>query len=348
LQLFQRLLASVDHWQRTNRVAGPGYAVVKKFGDDRANQFVVGLGWYGFVAIYPLLLVVVTVLGFIGAASLGHHLVSTLHQFPVVGSQFNPAHGSSSLHGSVIGLVVGLVGMVYGAQGVTQTVQQAMAQVWNIPQLDAPKFLPRLARSLAGLVIIGGAFVVNSVVATYVTSSGVSYLVRIPALIGMVVLNAALYLAAFRALTPSMVRTRSLVPGAAVASLGFTLLITLGSGLIQHQLRGSSATYGQFGIVIGLVGFLFLLAKISLYGAELNPVLSRHLWPRSLVSNHPTTADDEVLRAITHQTLRRSDERIGVGFGEGASDEAVADVQGQDTDPPADGLRLVGRHGVEG
>jgi uncharacterized BrkB/YihY/UPF0761 family membrane protein len=341
LQIFRRLLDSADRWQRTNRIAGPAYAVVKKFGDDRANQFVVGLGWYGFVAIYPLLLVAVTVLGYIGAASLGHHLVSTLHQFPVVGSQFNPARGSSSLHGSVIGLVIGLVGMVYGAQGVTQTIQQAMAQVWNIPETDRPKFLPRLVRSLVGLVTIGGAFVVNSVVATYVTGSGVSYSVRVPALVGMLVVNAVLYLAAFRALTPSSVGTRSLVPGATAASVGFTLLITVGSGLIQHQLRNSSATYGQFGIVIGLVGFLFLLAKISLYGAELNPVLSRRLWPRSLVSADPTSADDRVLRDVAHQTQRRSDERIGVGFGVGAPDEAAADAHRHEEEPHDDQAHLV-------
>jgi uncharacterized BrkB/YihY/UPF0761 family membrane protein len=348
LQLFRRLLAAVDHWQRTDRAVGPVYAVVKKFGDDHANQFVVALGWYGFVAIYPLLLVVVTVFGFIGAASLGHHIVSTLHQFPVVGSQFNPAHESSSLHGSVIGLVIGLVGMVYGAQGVTQTIQQAMAQVWNIPEVDTPGFLPRLARSLIGLVTIGGAFVINSVVATYATNGGVSYAVRIPALVGMLLLNVLLYLAAFRALTPKMIRTRSLVPGATLASVGFTLLITVGSGLIQHQLKNSSATYGQFGIVIGLVGFLFLLAKISLYGAELNPVLSRHLWPRGLVSSDPTEADDQVLHDITHQSLRRSDQRIGVGFGDGASEEAAADAHGRDPDPADDSLRLVGQHGAEG
>ena len=344
---LRRLLTAADHWQRANRVAGPVYGVVKKFGDDRANQLVVALGWYGFVAIYPLLLVVVTVFGFIGAASLGHHIVSTLHQFPVVGSQFNPAHESSSLHGSVVGLVVGLVGMVYGAQGVTQTVQQAMAQVWNIPALDTPGFLPRLGRSLVGLATIGGAFVINSVVAAYATNSGVSYAVRIPALLGMLVLNVLLYLAAFRALTPKSIRTRSLVPGATLASVGFTLLITLGSGLIQHQLRNSSATYGQFGIVIGLVGFLFLLAKVSLYGAELNPVLSRHLWPRSLVSSDPTAADDQVLRDITHQSLRRSDQRIGVGFGDGASDEAAADAQGDDGGQPGDVLNVMGRCGEE-
>jgi len=324
---IQSLLATIDRWQRANRFVAPTYGVIKKFGDDGVNQLVVGLGWYGFVAIYPLLLVVITIFGFIGAASLGHGIVSTLHQFPVVGSQFDPSHGSDSLHGSVLGLVIGLVGLIYGAQGVTQTAQQAMARVWNVSQLDVPGFFPRLARSLIGLVIIGGAFLVNAAVATFATGTGGSYTVRIPALCAMLLVNVVLYFAAFRALTPSGIGTRSLLPGAIVGSFGFTLLITVGSGLIQHQVRNSSATYGQFGIVIGLIGFLFLLAKISLYGAELNPVLARHLWPRGILSSDPSDADNQVLHDITHEERRRSDQLIGVGFGENSAKDAAADAR---------------------
>jgi uncharacterized BrkB/YihY/UPF0761 family membrane protein len=130
---IDHVLIRGDDWQRRHRFIAVGYGVIKKFGDDNANQYVVGLGWYGFVAIYPLLLVVVTLFGFLGVASLGRQLVAALHQFPVVGSQFNPARGSSSLHGSVLGLAVGIAGFLYGAQGVTQIAQQAMVQVWNIP-----------------------------------------------------------------------------------------------------------------------------------------------------------------------------------------------------------------------
>jgi uncharacterized BrkB/YihY/UPF0761 family membrane protein len=287
----------------------------------------VGLGWYGFVAVYPLLLLVVTVFGFIGAASLGHRLVATLHEFPVVGSQFNPERGSSSLHGSSLALFVGLLGLLYGAQGVTQTAQQAMVRVWNIPQVDVPGFLPRLGRSLVGLAIIGGSFVMNAATATLATSSGVGYLVRIPLLVGMLAMNVVLYVLAFRALTPATIVTGSLLPGAAVAATGFTFLVTLGSGLVQHQVRNSSATYGQFGIVIGLVGFLFLLAKVSLYGAELNPVVARRLWPRALQPTNPTEADDQVLHDIIHENLRRRDQRIGVGFGDHAQEEARLDAK---------------------
>jgi hypothetical protein len=66
-----RGLEAVDRFQRSNRVAGPAFAVNKKFSDDKANLYVVALGWYGFTAIYPLLLVVITIFGFIGEASLG-------------------------------------------------------------------------------------------------------------------------------------------------------------------------------------------------------------------------------------------------------------------------------------
>jgi hypothetical protein len=71
----KRLVRKIDGWQRQSRVAGAAYGVVKKYSDDQANLFVVGLGWYGFLAIYPLMLVAVTVLGFVGVSSLGSGVV---------------------------------------------------------------------------------------------------------------------------------------------------------------------------------------------------------------------------------------------------------------------------------
>ena len=162
-------MAALDGWQRQARWVGVPYAVLKKSGDDNANLLVVALAWYGFTAIFPLLLVVVTVFGFIGAQSIGSGIIRTLHQFPVVGSSFNPA-SHHALHGSGLGLVIGLIGLLYGAQGVTQTAQQAMATVWNIPQIQRTGFLPRLGRSLAALFTIGGAFVLNAFVTAYATA----------------------------------------------------------------------------------------------------------------------------------------------------------------------------------
>lgn len=328
LEPVRKLMGALDRWQRRTRPAAVPYAVVKKFGDDNANLLVVALAWYGFTAIFPLLLVVVTVLGFIGEQSVGTGIIHTLHQFPVIGSSFNPA-SHQALHGSGLGLVIGLIGLLYGAQGVTQTAQQAMATIWNIPQTKRTGFVPRLGRSLTGLLTIGAAFLINAFVTTYATAGTSSYAIRIPVLAGLLVINTGLYYASFAVLTAKAARPRVLLPGAAIAAIGFTALITIGTGLMTHQLRHTSATYGAFGTVIGIVAFLLLLAKLTLYAAELNPVLARALYPRALpLGGEPTAADRQVLAALVHAEQRRDDQAIGVGFGERAAAKAATDASG--------------------
>jgi uncharacterized BrkB/YihY/UPF0761 family membrane protein len=324
-----RVVGAVDRWQRRTPWAGVPYAVVKKFGDDNANLLVVALAWYGFTAIFPLLLVVVEVFGFIGARSIGNDVIRTLHQFPVIGTSFNPS-SPSSLHGNTLGLVIGLIGLVYGAQGVTQTAQLAMATVWNIPQTERTGFLPRLGRSLAGLVTIGGAFVVNAFATSYVTGGTTSYAVRVPVLAGLLIINVALYWLTFTLLTAKVVGPRGLLPGAVLGAVAFTALITVGTGLMTHELKNASATYGAFGSVIGIVVVLLLLAKLSMYAAELNPVLARRLYPRALpMGGEPTDADRKVLASIVRAEQREDDQVIGVGFGSDAADQAASDATQQ-------------------
>ena len=323
---LRKVIGAVDRWQRRTPWAGVPYAVLKKFGDDNANLVVVALAWYGFTAIFPLLLVMMTVLGDIGARSLGTGILNTLHEFPVIGTSFNPS-SPSSLHGSTLGLVIGLIGLVYGAQGVTQTAQQAMATVWHIPQTERTGFLPRLGRSLAGLVTIGGAFLVNAALTTYATASTTGYGIETAVLIGLLIINIALYFATFTLLTAKVIGPRGLLPGAVLGAVAFTALLTVGTGLMTHQLKNASSTYGAFGGVIGIVALLLLLAKLSMYAAELNPVLSRRLYPRALpMSEEPTDADRQVLASLVHAEQRRDDQVIAVGFGEDAASEAASDA----------------------
>jgi uncharacterized BrkB/YihY/UPF0761 family membrane protein len=319
-------MGTVDGWQRRYRWAGVPYAVVKKFSDDEANLLAVALAWYGFTAIFPLLLVVVTLLGFIGAESLGEGLIRTLHEFPVIGSSFNPA-SSEALHGSTLGLIIGLIGLIYGAQGVTQTAQLAMATVWNVPQNERTGFLPRLGRSLGALITIGGSFVVNAAITSYATGGTHDYAIRIPIFVGLIAINTGLYFASFALLTPKVIGPRGLLPGSIAGAIAYTALITVGTGLITHQLKHASATYGAFGTVIGIVAFLLVLAKLSMYSAELNPVLARKLYPRALpLGGDLTNADKRVLASVVYEEQRSDNQAIGVGFGEHAAEKAAADA----------------------
>ena len=134
--------------------------------------------------------------------------------------------------------------------------------------------MPRVGRSLAGLFTIGGAFLINAFASTYATAASESLAVRVLVIAALVVVNVG-STTGFALLTPKVIRTRAPAPGAIAGAVVFTLLITVGTGLVTHQLKNASNTYGTFGSVIGVVLFLLLLSKFSIYAAELNPVLGR-------------------------------------------------------------------------
>jgi uncharacterized BrkB/YihY/UPF0761 family membrane protein len=229
-------------------------------------------------------LLVVTVFGFIGADSLGDKVVSTLQQFPVIGSGFTTGEGGSSLHGSGLGLAIGVIGLLYGAMGVTRTCQRTMARVWEVPLDRRAGFAGKLVRGLAGLVVIDVAFLVTAFLSGVATATGRDFGPRVVVLIALVLANAGFYLVSFFVLAPpDTVSWRPLLPGSVLAGAGFTVLTTLGTGLVQHQLKHTSEIYGAFASVIGIVTYLLLLATLTVFAAELNVVLHRRLWPRSLL-----------------------------------------------------------------
>jgi hypothetical protein len=128
------------------------------------------------------------------------------------------------------------------------------------------------------------------------------------------ILNAGIYLAAFRLLTPKQISWRPLVPGALIGGAGWTLLQYVGGALVEHSLRNSSQVYGFFAVVLGLLAWIFLGAQLTLYAAEINVVRARRLWPRSLVQPPLTAADEQVLTDVVVQAKSRPEQALEVGF----------------------------------
>jgi len=316
-----------DRHQQKSPVLGFLYGVVKKYGDDRGGQLSALIAYYGFLSLFPLLLVLVTVLGIVAgsSSSLTHRIEhSALSQFPVIGSGSKGSLVSNihALHNnSVIGLVVGILGLVWGSQGASQIGQFAMAQLWNIPGVHRPSFLNRLQRTAALIVVLGLFLVLGTALAGIASAAGQSGLIRAGGEVGSLLVNCVLYLLAFRVLTPKQVNMRDLVPGALAGGVGWTALQVGGTLLIAHQLRHTNQVYGTFAIVLGLIGWIYLGAMLTMYAAEANVVWSRRLWPRSLVQPPLTAADQRVLAAITEQNVRRPEQRVTVHFEETQSAE---------------------------
>lgn len=307
------VLDRLDAWQQRHGPTAFVVAVVKKFGDDRGSSLAALLTYYGFLAVFPLLLVFVTALRIVlrdNEALQGDLLNSALADFPIVGTQLRENVQGFSSEG--IGLAVGIAVLVWGALGVAQAGQYAMAQVWTIPVRDRPGFLPRLGRSVWVLLVIGVGVVGGTTLTSVVV--GRSGVLEVGAVAVGIVVNVGMFLAAFRALTPAEIPTRDLVAGSLVGGGAWTVLQAVGGFLIARQLRQTSELYGFFAIVLGLMAWLMFAAQISVYAAEVNVVRARRLWPRSLHQPPLTPADREAWANIARAEERREEEHVSVEF----------------------------------
>jgi YihY family inner membrane protein len=327
---LERTLRRVDGAQQRFGPLAFLFGVVKKFGDDRGGLLCAMLAFYGFLSIFPLLLLLVTVLGFLGGGphSLAHRIeASAFAQFPLVGSKL-----SSNIHalhsGSALGLVVGIVVVLWGSQGAMQTAQFAQAEIWHVPATVRPNFWARLGRTGVMLAVLGVFLVATTVLAGLVTIGHHGTWTAIGAVVLSLVLNVTLFGVAFRVLTPRQIDWSDLWPGAIVGGAGWTVLQYVGGLLVEHNLRNTSKVYGSFALVLGLIAFLYLSAQMTVYAAEVNVVRARHLWPRSIVQPPLTRADREVLSSLALESKRRPEQYVGVGF--------IDTAQGEDEDDSPD------------
>jgi inner membrane protein YhjD len=309
------MLDRVDAWQQRHRASAFVVGVVKKYGDDRGGQLAALITYYGFLAMFPLLLVFVTVLGYVAHDDPGLRrdlLDTALADFPVVGQELRRNVGA--LGGNGVALVVGLLALVWGSLGVAQVAQHAMAQVWNVPGSQRPGFGPRLLRSVLVLAVLALAVVATAVLTTLATLVPGGSAVPILSTALVVVLNVALYWLAVRVLTPKEIATRDLLPGAVLGGIAWTALQALGTWLVARQLRHTSELYGTFGVVLGLLFFLYFASQIVVYAAEVNVVRARGLAPRSLAPPPLTAADEAVLTDVVRAEQRRPEQDVVVTF----------------------------------
>ena len=317
---MERIARRVDAAQQRFAPAALVFGVMKKFGDDNAGTLVTNFAYSAFIAVFPLLLVLVSILNLVLAhdpSARTSLLNSAFSEFPVVGSQL-----SHNIHGlqrsSVVGLVIGIVGLIWGSTGLAQAGLFSMAQVWNLPGPERPNYVTRLGRSLTFLVVLGVGLVITTALASFGTFGRHNVGLGVLAEVVAALVNIAVYFLVFRVLTPKVVESRVLVPGAILGGIGWTLLLALGGYLVGHDLRNDSSTYGVFGVVLGLIAWIYLGSELTIYAAELNTVLHRHLWPRGLVQPPLTEADQRWMALQATQNQRRPEQEVAVDYNEPA------------------------------
>ena len=315
----ERLVRRADRAHRRRPWIAFAYAVVKKFGDDQAGNLAALISYYGFFSLFPLLLVMVTVLGMLlkGNTELQQAIQgSALANFPVIGTQISKS--VHSLHGSGLALGIGIALALWAGLGVLKVMQTAMNTVWNVPYRYRPNFVRSLLRAALMLVVLG----VITLASAAAGSVGAGSDSRAFGALGIVIsllLNFVLFMLAFRILTTQDVSWADVRPGALVAAVTWTVLQALGGYYVSHQLQGATATYGTFATVIGLLAWIYLGAQVTLLAAEANVVKKRRLWPRAIVQPPLTDADERALTSYAEQEERRPEEDVRVRIEDRAS-----------------------------
>ncbi len=315
LSTLQRMIRGLDRWQQRRKPAAFAFGVIKKYGDDNGGQLAASLTHTGFVTLFPLLLVLTTVLGLVASANpvLRHNVTSAVaKQFPLIGDELT--QNVSALHrSSLIGLIVGLLIVIWGTSSLAQTAMFTMAQVWNIPGPERPNYLHRLSRAGLFLLVLLVGVVVTTGLASLSAFGHHSVALLVIADIVAIAVNIAMYLLGYRVITPSLVPTRDLVPGAMIAGVLWTVLQAGGALVVSHFLT-SGSVYHIFGVVLALIAWIYLVVQLTIYAAEVNVVRAGKLYPRSLAPPPYTKADRAALALQPLQMRRVPEQQVEVTF----------------------------------
>ena len=319
----------LDRYQRAHPKAGLPIAVLYKYVDDQGSYLAALITYYGFLSLFPLLLLSSTILNFVlaGDVSLQHRILdSALGQFPIVGNELSDPHGVS---GSGVGLAVGILGTLYGGLGVGQAVQNAMNTIWSVPRNKRPNPLKSRGRSLLLLVIVGLSALGTTVLSALGTSAGaygadIRVSVKVLLVAASFVVNTAVFTAAFRFATARNISLRQTLPGAIIASVAWQLLQWFGTSYVGHVVKHATVTNSVFALVLGLIAWIYLESVVVVFAVEYNAVRAQHLYPRALLT--PFTDDVDLTAADENAYTDQAKAQRAKGF-------ETIDV---DFDPPRD------------
>ena len=294
----------LDAFQRRHPVVGMPLAVVYKYFDDQGPYLAATLTYYTFIAIFPMMLIASSVLGFIlqGNEELQQQLLdSAMRELPVIGPQLGTPE---QLGGGIGGLVVGIAVALYGGMGLGQSLQYAMNTAWSVPRARRPDVITSRGRSLLLLGTFYLLVLTTSAISAFaagaaVSGEGLGVVLNVLVVVGSIVVNAGIFVLAFRLTTARKLTVRQVAPGAVVAAVAWQLLQSFGGIYVAQVVEKAGTVNAVFALVLGLMAFIYLAAVVLVLCVEIDVVRVDHLYPRALLTPF-----------VDHKDLTEGDERV--------------------------------------
>jgi uncharacterized BrkB/YihY/UPF0761 family membrane protein len=303
--LVNRIIAWADRVQREHDVLGFPYAVVKKYGDDAGGRQAALITYYGFLSIFPLLLLGVAVMSRIlaGHPDLRQRLIDEIVPRAL---RSTVEQSLAALPTSTIPFVVGLIGLLLSGAGVVFSAYETLNHVAAVRHRFRAGFVSRYLRVFVVLaVLMLGALATGALTVVATALPGQPGVQRAAAVAGSALIVFAVLLLGAKLLLARPAPVRALWPGAVLGAAAVTVVLNAGAPLLARLVAKAGPVYGSFATVAGMFALLYLVGQVLVYAAEIAAVRYARLWPRALDLNDPTAAD---ARALT--LLAREQERI--------------------------------------
>jgi membrane protein len=302
--LVSRIIAWADRLQRRHSVLGFPYAVVKKYGDDAGGRQAALITYYGFLSVFPLLLLGVAILTRVLAdhPDLRQRLLTEIVPkalWPTV------ERSVASLPASTIPFVTGLVGLLLSGTGVVFSAYQTLNHVAAVRHRLRASFVARYVRVFAVLaILLAGALAAGALTVVATALPGQPGVGRAAAVFGSALVVFAVLLFGAKLLLARPAPVRALWPAAVLGAVVITVVLNVGTPLLARLVSKAGPVYGSFATVAGMFALLYLVGQALVYAAEVAAVRYARLWPRALDLNHPTAADARALALLAREQER--------------------------------------------
>lgn len=248
--------------------------------------FAGALTYHAFLSLFPLLLLGATVLGLVfernpGARAEWAARLATA--MPGLGGLLEEMLVRASQTKAVAGLV-GLAGLLWTSAAAVRAAGAALGRIFGCG--SRVKFVRMVGWILGSLAGLGSIFVVSATATSFVGSADAEGPAGVALAAGAFAFglgaDVLLFLCAYRLLTrgegPPF---RALLPGAALAALGWSLLRLVGVWYFTRSLHGAQAVYGVFAGTVAVLVILSAGARLFLAGAVVNVVWGERFGARA-------------------------------------------------------------------
>jgi len=311
----------INDFQARHWIIAFPFAVFRKYSDDKASRLSALLTYYGFISIFPILLLFVVILQIVlqGHATLRQNIINA-----VVPEQFRATveQAVTSLPSAGLPLAIGIVSLLLAGLGGAYAAYATVTQIGQVPYRKWYGFGPRYLRVLTVLImVIGGAIALGALIA--VSGRVHVFLIGSPFwnfVLSVVVVWLLLHTGVVL-LSPRRTSLRETWIGCTLGSVSVMTIMYLGGRLLTYIVGSKSAVYGVFASFIGLLALTFILAQAVVISAEISTVWVWRLWPRSIDIFVYFDADVRAMELLANMEARMPRERVTVSFVDDPKDD---------------------------